>query len=55
MNLATNTDVAHEDGKRMKITNCERTAASDDWQDNHLMYRPSHGWERTDTAHPIHP
>ena len=37
MNLAPLTDVAHDDGKRMKFTNCERTAASDKFAtDNHL-------------------
>ena len=40
MNLAPNTEVAHDDGKGMKFTNCERTAASDDFAtDNHLTYR----------------
>ena len=40
MKLAVGTDVAHDDGKWMKFTNCERTAASDDFtSDNHLMYR----------------
>ena len=40
MNLAPGTDVAHDDGKGMKFTNCERTAASDDFAtDNHLTYR----------------
>ena len=41
MNLAPGTDVAHDDGKGMKFTNCERTATSDDLivNDNHLMYR----------------
>ena len=41
MNLAVNTDVAHDNGKAMKFTNCERTAASDDFiaNDNHLTYR----------------
>ena len=40
MKLATGTDVAHDDGKGMKFTNCERTAASDDFAtDNHLTYR----------------
>ena len=41
MNLAINTDVAHDDGKGMKFTNCERTVASDDFiaNDNHLTYR----------------
>ena len=40
MNLAPGTDVAHDDGKRMKFTNCERTAASDEFAtDNHLTYR----------------
>ena len=41
MNLAVGTDVAHDDGKGMKFTNCERTAASDDFaaNGNHLMYR----------------
>ena len=32
--------MTHDDGKGMKFTNCERTAASDDFTtDNHLMYR----------------
>ena len=37
MNLAVNTDVIHDDGRGMKFTNCERTAASDDFLviDNH--------------------
>ena len=40
MNLAPGIDVAHDDGKRMKFTNCERTAASDEFAtDNHLTYR----------------
>ena len=40
MKLAVDTDVTHDDGKGMKFTNCERTAASDDFTtDNHLMYR----------------
>ena len=41
MNLAVNTDVAHDDEKGMKFANCERTAASDDFlvNDNHLTYR----------------
>ena len=41
MNLTINTDVAQDDGKEMKFTNCERTAASDDSiaNDNHLTYR----------------
>ena len=40
MKLAVGTDVTHDDGKGMKFTNCERTAASDDFTtDNHLMYR----------------
>ena len=39
MKLAVGTDVAHDDGKVMRFTNCERTAASDDFTtDNHLMY-----------------
>ena len=39
MKLAVGTDVAHDDGQGMKFTNCERTAASDDFTtDNHLMY-----------------
>ena len=38
--LAPGTDVAHDDGKGMKFTNCERTAASDDFAtDNQLTYR----------------
>ena len=40
MKLAVGTDVTHDDKKGMKITNCERTTASDDFTtDNHLMYR----------------
>ena len=41
MNLAVGTDVAHDDGKGIKFTNCERTAASDDFtaNGNHLMNR----------------
>ena len=41
MNLAINTHVAQDDGRGMKFTNCERTAASDDFiaNDNHLTYR----------------
>ena len=41
MNLAFNTDVAQDDGKGMKFTNRERTAASDVFiaNDNHLTYR----------------
>ena len=41
MNLVINTDVAHDDGKRMMFTNCERTSASDDFiaNGNHLTYR----------------
>ena len=40
MKLAVGTDVTHDDGKGMNFTNCERTAASDDFTtDNHLMYR----------------
>ena len=40
MKMAVDTDVAHDDGKGMKFTNCERTAASDEFTtDNHLMYR----------------
>ena len=41
MNLAVSTDVAHDDGKGMKFTNCESTAASDDFtaNGNHLIYR----------------
>ena len=40
MNLAPGIDVAHDDGKKMKFTNCERTAASDEFAtDNHLTYR----------------
>ena len=49
MNLAINTDVAQDDGKGMKFTNCERTAASDDFKanDNHLTY------DLTDVDEPI--
>ena len=41
MNLAVNTDVVHDDGKGMKFTTCERTAASDDFiaNDKHMTYR----------------
>ena len=40
MILTVGTDVAQDDGKGMKFTNCERTAASDDFTtDNHLTYR----------------
>ena len=46
MKLAVNTDVAHDDGNGMKFTNCERTAASDDFiaNDNHLTYRLTDVW-----------
>ena len=49
MNLAVKADVIHDDGKGMKFTNCERTAALDDLQtnDNHLTY------QLTDVNEPI--
>ena len=40
MILAPGIDVTHDAGKRMKFTNCERTAASDEFvTDNHLTHR----------------
>ena len=55
MNSADSTDVVHDDGKGMKFTNCERTAASDDFPafDNHLTYQLTNFIRKVSLSTPV--